>query len=80
MADVLRVRCMQPWNWRCVDGSGYFPLKEPGDEDPFGGAGGAERASQFSSCLGVRDHLILSAYVLKFCRHLVWSVRCEAFW
>jgi hypothetical protein len=42
-----------PWNWRCVDTSRHFPLKYPGDEDPFNGPNGQGRADQFSQCLGI---------------------------
>ena len=42
-----------PWNWRCLDSSQYFPLKHPGEEDPFSGPKGQDRADQFSQCLGV---------------------------
>ena len=43
------------WQWRLVDGSGYFPLRQPEEEAPFEGEKGTERAAQFAWCLGVRS-------------------------
>ena len=43
------------WQWRLVDGSGYFPLRQPEEEAPFEGEKGSERAGQFAWCLGVRS-------------------------
>ena len=38
-----------------MDGSGYFPLRQPEEEAPFEGEKGTERAAQFAWCLGVRS-------------------------
>ena len=43
------------WQWRLVDGSGYFPLRQPEEEAPFEGEKGTERAAQFAWSLGVRS-------------------------
>lgn len=74
-----------PWNWRCLDTSRHFPLKFPGDEDPFHGPNGQERAKDFSNCLGILfvlalgplqwiySTLLLSLLIAAVCMAIVYK-------